>query len=143
MIIMLDFDGVLHPEAVSSEEAFSALPLLHELLHARPAVRVVVASDWRMRHTSEELAEMLFAKSDGLRDRFAGVTPVLPDCRWRYRGREQEVLAWLQVNQSPAWLALDDVAAHYEFGSPHLYLTNYRTGLTASDIPKILQRIPV
>ena len=97
MIIMLDFDGVLHPEAVSSEEAFSALPLLHKLLHARPAIRVVVASDWRMRHTTAQLAEMLFGESDGLHDRFAGVTPVLPDCRWRYRGREQEVLAFNSI----------------------------------------------
>ena len=143
MNIMLDIDGVLHPETVRSEEAFSALPLLHQLLWARPSARVVVTSDWRLRHTNEELVEFLFGKVNALRLRFAGVTPVLADCRWVYRGREQEVLAWLQANHSSDWLALDDVAANYTFGSSKLYLTDYRTGLTESDIPEILKRIPL
>lgn len=104
---------------------------------------MVVTSDWRLRHTNEELVEFLFGNVNELRNRFAGVTPVLPDCRWAYRGREQEVLAWLKANDSPDFLALDDVAGNYAFGSPNLYLTDYRTGLTQSDLPAILTRIPV
>lgn len=142
MIVMLDFDGVLHPETVHSAEAFRALPLLHEILRARSSARVVVTSDWRLRHTNDELIGFLFGNVHELRDRFAGVTPSLSSCRWEYRGREQEVLAWLKANNSPDWLALDDVAGNYAFGSPNLYLTDYRTGLTQSDLPRILARIP-
>lgn len=126
-----------------SEEAFRALPLLHEILLTRPSARGVVTSDWRLRHTNEELVELLFGNVNELRNRFPGVTPVLPDCRWAYRGREQEVLAWLKANDSPAWLALGDVFGNYAFGSPNLYLTDYRTGLTQLDLPAILTRIPV
>lgn len=142
-VLMLDIDGVLHPEPVQAVDVFCGLPLLHEILKARPKLNVVITSDWRLRHTLDELSAMLSAGVPGLRRRVIGLTPALPDCRHEYRGREREVEAWLAANGGPEWLAVDDVAGNYMYGSERVYLTDYRTGLTSADVPKILARVPV
>jgi hypothetical protein len=86
---------------------------------------------------------MLSAGAPDLRRRVIGMTPALPDCRHEYRGREREVEAWLAANGGPNWIALDDVAGNYMYGSERVYLTDYRTGLIAADVPKILSRVPL
>ena len=143
MIIMLDFDGVLHPEPATAEQAFCSLPHLHSILLARPAARVVVTSDWRLKHSAEQLSDFLFSVFPSLRDRFAGVTPEVPESRYEYRGREREVEAWLQANGMPEWIAVDDVASHYTHGSPKVVLIDYRTGLVSRDVDRILELIPI
>lgn len=140
---MLDFDGVLHPEPAREDQLFVALPVLHRLLLARPATKVVVTSDWRLRYTVDELTSLLFEDASSLRSRFLGITPSLLELRYEYRGREREVEQWLKENGMPEWLALDDVAGNYSYGSKRLYLTDYRTGLALSDLHRILERIPV
>lgn len=142
MIIMLDFDGVLHPEPASVKQLFCSLPILHEILLARPTSRVVVTSDWRLTHSSEQLSEMLFGGFPELRSRFAGVTPVIPEYLFEYRGREREVEAWLQTHGATDWIAVDDVAGNYTYGSSRVVLANYQTGLVSEDIDRILERIP-
>lgn len=143
MIIMLDFDGVLHPQPATAEQLFRSLPILHAVLLARPAARVVVTSDWRLVHSAETLSEMLFGGLPDLRNRFAGVTPIFPEYRYEYRGREREVEAWLQSNGVTEWIALDDVAGNYAHGSPRVVLTDYRTGLVSQDMARILESIPL
>ncbi|WP_153133193.1 HAD domain-containing protein [Dechloromonas hortensis] len=142
MIIMLDFDGVLHPEPATAEQLFCSLPILHAILLARPAARLVVTSDWRLKHSAEQLSEMLFRGRPEFRDRFAGVTPEIPEYRYEYRGREREVEAWLQANGMTDWIAVDDVASNYTHGSPRVVLIDYRTGLVSQDIDRILELIP-
>ena len=142
MIIMLDFDGVLHPEPATVEQLFCSLPILHEVLLARPAARVVITSDWRLKHSAEQLSGMLFSGLPELRNRFVGVTPIFPEYQFEYRGREREVEAWLQSHGTTEWIALDDVAGNYTHGSPRVVLTNYRTGLVREDIDRMLERIP-
>lgn len=142
-VLMLDIDGVLHPEPVQAVDVFCALPLLHEILKARPKLNVVITSDWRLRHTLEDLSAILSAGAPGLRRRVIGVTPELADCRHEYRGREREVEAWIAANGGPNWIALDDVAGNYTAGSERVYLMDYRTGLVAEDVPKILARVPL
>lgn len=139
---MLDFDGVLHPEPATAEQLFCSLPILHAVLLARPAARVVVTSDWRLVHSVETLSEMLFGGLPKLRKRFAGVTPIFPEYRYEYRGREREVEAWLQTNGAIEWIALEDVAGNYAHGSSRVVLTDYRTGLVRQDVVRILDRIP-
>lgn len=41
------------------------------------------------------------------------------------------------------WIALDDVAGNYAYGSPNVVLTDYRTGLVSQDMARILERIPM
>lgn len=143
-ILMLDIDGVLHPEPHDEPTGkdvvlFSSLPLLHQLLEVIPGVDVVITSDWRLRLPADEIGDLLFGSAPDLRHRFLGVTPALPGGRFEYRGREKEVEAWMRENGSGrSWVALDDVAGNYTFGSKQLYLVDHRTGLTASDLPAII-----
>lgn len=80
-----------------------------------------------------------------LKQRFVGVTPALPGALYEYRGRERECLAWLTQHGAGEqfWVALDDVAGNFTFGSPHLVLTNSQTGLTAKNIDAALSKVPV
>lgn len=142
MIIMLDFDGVLHPEPATADSFFCSLPILHAVLLARPAACVVVTSDWRLKHSAEQLNEMLFGGFPELRNRFAGVTPIFPEYRFEYRGREHEIESWLQTNGMTEWIAVDDVAGNYTHGSRRVFLTDYRTGLVSQDIDRLLKHIP-
>ncbi|WP_434514331.1 HAD domain-containing protein [Dechloromonas sp. ARDL1] len=142
MIIMLDFDGVLHPEPATVEQLFCSLPILHEILLARPAARVVVTSDWRLTHSVAQLREKLFGGFPELRSRIVGVTPTFPVHRFEYRGREREVEAWMRMHGETDWIALDDVAGNYTYGSSRVVLTSYRTGLISEDIERVLERIP-
>lgn len=142
MVLFLDFDGVLHPEPATAEILFCSLPILYAVLVARPAARVVVTSDWRLKHSAEQLSEMLFRGRPEFRDRFAGVTPIFPEYRFEYRGREREIEAWLQINGMTEWIAIDDVAGNFTHGSRRVFLTDYRTGLVSQDIDRLLKRIP-
>ncbi len=146
MILFLDIDGVLHPDPAMAEEAFCRRHLLWQLLSARTNLKVVISSDWRKRHSLAELIHFII--SDGnmaLKQRFVGVTPVLPGALYEYRSRERECLAWLTQHGAgeQSWVALDDVAGNFTFGSPQLVLTNSQTGLTAKNIDTALSKVPV
>lgn len=141
MIIMLDIDGVLHPDPAANDQLFICLPLLHQLLVAVTTAKVVVTSDWRLNHSVDDLRNLLFANAPSLHKRLIGVTPSLAEYKNEYRGRELEVLMWLSQHGNQPWLALDDIAGHYTYGSSNLYLTNYKTGLTAKDTSAILEKI--
>lgn len=137
MILMLDIDGVLHPEPVAEKQFFCQLPILHQLLLALPEMQVVVTSDWRLRYSADELRNFLFHDALTLQKRFLGVTPSLPALRYEYRGREREVEMWLDKFGAQPWLAVDDVAGNYAYGSKNFYLTNYQTGIVEEDIKNI------
>jgi hypothetical protein len=144
MILFLDIDGVLHPDPAKAEDAFCQRHLLWQVLIARPQLRVVISSDWRLHHSLPKLADWI-AKGSGeaLTPRIVGITPVLQGARHEYRGREKECLAWREQNAPESWLALDDVASNFTFGSPHLCLINYRTGLIEADVETLLARVPL
>ncbi len=57
-VVFLDFDGVLHPR---TQGTFRAVPLLQAWLQTRPAVHVVVSSNWRMSHSLDALRELFEA----------------------------------------------------------------------------------
>lgn len=138
---MLDIDGVLHPDPAFDGQLFICLPFLYEILMAAKTAKIVVTSDWRLKHSVDDLKSYLFASAPSLLNRFLGVTPYLPNYKNEYRGRELEVLMWLSQHGNQPWLALDDIAGHYTYGSPNLYLTNYKTGLTEKDQSAILEKI--
>lgn len=145
MIVFLDIDGVLHPDPATTEQAFCRSDLLCKLLLARTRLQVVISSDWRFHYSLTELTDLIVpSEAASLRQRFIGVTPVLPGAKHEYEGRQQECLRWLNDNPAAShpWLAIDDVAGNFTYGSPHLVLTDYRTGLTANDIGLVLSRVP-
>lgn len=120
MILFLDIDGVLHPDPATPDQAFSQRHLLWEFLNARPDVRVVNSSDWRVHHSLDELIDFILAGGDGqLSPRFIGVTPVQPGAGYEYRGRARECRQWLAESDfaGSLWIAIDDVNANFAFGS--------------------------
>jgi len=146
MILFLDFDGVLHPEAGQDSGTFCCRPVLWKILRARVDVDVVFSTSWRACYRPEALLD--FATAGGgedLRPRFVGQTPRIPVVSGAddYRRRELECLAWLAASgrDTARWLALDDVDYWFSEASPNVYLVNYLTGLTDDDIPAILARL--
>lgn len=142
-ILFLDIDGVLHPDPTDQSNTFCRREYLWQLLEARPELSVVISSEWRLRHPLPILVgHILAGHTKVLADRFIGVTPEIKDLKNTYRGRERECLAWLcEAGLQGAWLALDDVAGNFEFGSSRLVLTDYRTGLTADTVAVALSRL--
>ena len=149
MIIFLDFDGVCHGSD-RDESLFCRTPLLWEILRAVPTARVVFSTSWRDEHSIEMLVDC--ATSGGgedLANRFIGCTPNL-EHDGHYGRRDLEIECWVNDNHhgSP-WIALDDMPELF-FDSdpdsedglhPNLYLVNHRTGLIASDVPNIIERL--
>lgn len=145
MIIFLDIDGVLHPDPATLDQAFCQRHLLWELLKARPGVQVVISSDWRADHSLDEMVGFILAGGDAhLKRRFVGTTPALPGVNHEYRSRERECVQWLNESSfsGSSWLAIDDIAGNFAYGSPHVFLTDYRNGITSSDIKTLLSKIP-
>lgn len=144
MIIFLDIDGVLHPDRAAIEDGFCCRHILWEILRKREFLKIVISSDWRKHHSLGEITE--FILKDGgeeLRDRFLGVTPVLPGSGYEYCGREKECLIWLEDNnhKETKWLAIDDIAGNFKYGSDYLFLVNYKTGLVKEYVHVILNKI--
>lgn len=119
MILFLDIDGVLHPffprEDLSDAENqhLSYLPRLTAVLRDYPAVRLVIASDWRKRYSLDELRALLGAE---LGTRVIGTTPILDKVGMDWIGhRQREAMAFLQAEglADVRWIALDDDPDHY------------------------------
>lgn len=140
MIVFLDIDGVLHPDPANSDQAFCRRHLFCKLLSARPSIQVVISSDWRFHHSLIELADFIDPGDASLKRRFVGITPALPGAKHEYEGRQRECLQWLNTHAATkdCWLAIDDVAGNFTYGSPRLVLTDHRTGLTEQDIDTVL-----
>lgn len=64
MILFLDIDGVLHPffpredRTDAENQHLSYLPHFATVLRNFQSVRLVIASDWRKRHTLDELRDL-------------------------------------------------------------------------------------
>lgn len=142
MILFLDIDGVLHEDPATAERAFCRRHLLWEFLLRAPAVSVVISSDWRLRHSLDELADLILAGCDNpsLRERFVGVTPFLPAQKCEYRGREAECLLWLKNagKEDELWIALDDVHGNFGYGLANVVIVDHKIGLADADVNRLL-----
>ena len=145
MILFLDADGVLHPQTNYRDELLLCrLPLLEDVLRARPHVDVVVSSTWRSTRT---LAELQAIFSDDIAPRIIGMTP-----DWRAVQvaaasgtyvRQAEIEAWLYAASRgwEQWLAVDDQPHLFRPFCPNLIRTNPETGLTEADCILLAQRL--
>lgn len=128
-VLMLDFDGVLHPAQSGS---LIYLPLLETWLQSFPAVEVVISSSWKGSHTLEGL-RALFPAS--LRHRVIGTTPDHPG-----ESREDEILHLVRQYRISAWVALDDRAQEFpKTRFSNLVETDYFDGLAAQHLKKVEQ----
>lgn len=151
MILFLDFDGVLHPircVGCLDEPLFSRAPALWEILRACPHVKVVFSTTWRVSYPLCELVKFTTQSGgEDLAHRFVGTTPDLEN-EGHYGRRDLEIQSWLNDHgHTGPWLAIDDMQDLFpdEAGEkadyPHLYLVEYRTGLTDADATAIIERL--
>lgn len=150
MILFLDFDGVLHPDAVyllrngkielrSAGELFMWAPQLIGALTARPDIRIVLSTSW-VRNLGYQKSLNALPIELGLRVIGAtwhsamsrDSTDYIP---WDNQTRYEQIAAWLARRpQHSHWLAIDDDT----FGWPnhlrkHLITTDPMRGLSASE----------
>ena len=79
MLLFLDFDGVLHPNA-KDKPRFCRVSLLWRLLRSCPFMKVVFSTMWRLKFTVDEMA-ILVTEGGGedLVPRFMGAIPAFMD----------------------------------------------------------------
>ncbi|TXH88682.1 MAG: hypothetical protein E6Q78_09990 [Rhodoferax sp.] len=150
MILFVDFDGVLHPvECIDTADPglFSQRWCLDEVVRSlHPSPRLVISSAWRRTRRLDELKR--FFPSDiepfivGKTPEFREVMTSVPDHLFSFP-REAECWSWLRINEALAepWLAIDDQPGQFRPFSPNLYAVDPSTGLTESDVPKLMEVI--
>ncbi|WP_430292802.1 HAD domain-containing protein [Pseudomonas sp. B1-22] len=150
MILFLDFDGVLHPDAVylrgtrrielrAAGELFMWAPQLIEALATHHDIRIVLSTSWVRNLGYQKARKVLPAELGG---RVIGATwhsamnQGWPDyIPWDHQTRYEQIAAWLarRLEHSP-WLAIDDDAEGWpDCLHKHLVLTDPRCGLSAPE----------
>jgi len=134
VVLFLDFDGVVHP---CQNESFEHMYLIEKLLDTCPSMFIVISSSWR------ECANTVYLKSlfrTPYRDRVIGATPslYLPSGRAGVRAAECE--DFIFAYKVKAFICLDDDTKLFPPEYPHLFRTNYFTGLNESDITALITR---
>jgi hypothetical protein len=122
VLLILDFDGVLHPfpTPAKASELFCHLPRLEKVLRDFPEVRIVVSSTWREGRSLAELAALF---SPDIASRVIGILPMIEigsladTVAVRYREIEQFLAV---LDETATWIALDDDPASFPPGCPRL-----------------------
>jgi len=123
---------------------FHKLPLLEEVLRARPAVDVVISSTWRSTRTIKELRSLF---SHDIAPRIIGTTPQWRDVQDEFSAgtyvRQSEIEAWLRATDRgwERWLAVDDQVQLFRPFCQRLMLPNPDTGLTDADCSLLAERL--
>jgi hypothetical protein len=129
VILFLDFDGVLHPDAVyrphnkplelrAEGELFMHAHLLEEVLAENPYVEIVLSTSWvRMLGYDKTLKKM----PEGLRARVTGATWHKEMRRnggghdpFDWMTRHQQIMLHVRKNAVRNWVALDDLHSSEE-----------------------------
>lgn len=144
-ILLLDFDGVLHPEHCHESRHFCCLPILEDALRQVPECQVVITSTWRLEQPFEALRRRF---SREIAVRIAGITPTFSDLKQVPNTllsypREAECHAWRWANGVAhlPWLAVDDRSWNYRPFCNSLLLVDGSTGLTSSTGTQLVTRL--
>jgi hypothetical protein len=123
-VLMLDFDGVLHPAQGCEVEDFAYAPLLAEALEGLRC-RIVISSTWRDSFTLEQLRRLLPAELA------VRVVDALGPDAWGRHVRYRNILRWLESQKAAIdWRALDDTVSEFPPGCPQLVLCDGRIGFS-------------
>lgn len=153
MIVFLDFDGVLHPENVKSQEPLLCrLPRVEEVIREFPRAEIVISSTWRLRWWDPEIATQEMRKhfSADIAPRVTGVTPNCLDLDWRAAPdglslypRHWECETWLRAHRPPGtdWLAMDDRAYLFRPFCKNLMVVNRATGFSLANAQELRERL--
>lgn len=119
-LLYLDFDGVLHHENVwwhpkrgpylkapPQYSLFQHAPLLEELLHPYPAIRIVLSTSWARVYGCAKAAKRL---PPGLRERVIGATFHSSMLKEAFADAPRGLQIWrdVQRRQPRDWIAIDD-----------------------------------
>lgn len=122
VILFLDFDGVLHPDAAylhgkkpvlqAEGEFFMWAGPLIGVLACQPAVRIVLSTSWVRLLGFNRARSLLPAE---LRKRVIGATWHSQADRWEWEQmtRYQQIRRYVNRNSVPNWFALDDDAENW------------------------------
>ncbi len=155
MILFLDFDGVLHPDAVYRErgrpvlrdqgELFMWSGLLIDALASRPELRIVLSTSWAREFGFSRARRYL---PQALRSRVIGATwhsamlhdaDYRPGNWWEQATRHEQINRWASRAAVHDWIAIDDQPEGWpDAERGRLIQTNSATGL--SD-PAVLDRL--
>ena len=134
VVCFLDLNRVLH---ACQNESLERMPLLEILLDECPSMYIVITSSWR-ESASISYLKSLFSAS--YRDRVIGATGSLYISQDKMGVRAAECEDFAFTHRVKSFICLDDGCSLYPAGYPHLYRTDYATGLKESDIPLITAR---
>jgi len=146
-ILFLDFDGVLHPDAVymrrqgptlnTEGTLFMWAPILADLLNEFPMVALVLSTSW-VRHLGYKRA--LGYLPPELQDRVIGATwhssmakNWIDENLWDGKARYDQICRYAARSQLQHWTALDDDAEGWSEGSAqHLIACAPDIGLSSA-----------
>jgi hypothetical protein len=132
MLLFLNFDCVLSVPADAAGpqgRSDAGIRRLESVLHAWPALRVVITSDRRYHWTLEHFRSFLALE---FQHRVVATTLLYdPRAPSASRTREDEILEWLDHGgpRTPAWWALDDRTQDYAAHAHRLLPCNTFTSL--------------
>lgn len=148
-ILYLDFDGVLHPEAVywhprrgaylgrdvaDGHALFEHAPLLESLLDPYPHVRLVLSTSWVREYRYSGAARRL---TPGLRQRCVGATfhSAMDRAEFERTPRGLQVAADVERRRPGAWLAVDDCTEGWPpLAMDHVVFTHEVDGIAHIDV---------
>ncbi|MNC11214.1 hypothetical protein D3C76_369360 [compost metagenome] len=154
-VLFLDFDGVLHPDAVylsrqgptlKAEGAlFMWAPILVDLLKDFPTISLVLSTSW-VRHLGYKRA--LGYLPHELQQRVIGATwhsfmakGWVNENQWDGKTRYDQVCRYAARSQLQHWIALDDDVQGWSEGSAqHLIACAPELGLSSAQTQTALQR---
>ena len=145
MYIFLDVDGVLNTEADWARKVYSlnqgCVDTFCRLIRSIPDPKLVLSSTWRNGiardgSTAVHIDDLLCALTpSGIKE--LDKTAISPD-----GSRSKEIDYYLRRHPQDSYIILDDDSSLFEDGerTAHLYLTSSQTGLTESDVIRIIKR---
>ncbi|MCR5735768.1 MAG: hypothetical protein K6G22_14265 [Lachnospiraceae bacterium] len=143
MYIFLDVDGVLNTESDWARKIYSLNPKCVEsfckLLNSINKPKVVLSSTWRngiaRDGTTAVHVDELIKALEPAGIRYLDKTGVAPD-----GSRSKEIDHYLRRHPTDSYIILDDDPKLFDQkeNTPNLYLTSSKTGLTDTDVKKIL-----
>ena len=117
--LLLDYDGVLHPDAVyrakgggvvlkrDGRKLFECAPLLAEALAPHPALQIILTTSWVAALGYEYARNAL---PEPLRERVVGSTrdPFKAMARWKRMERGEQIRRYVDHRALEGWIAIDD-----------------------------------
>lgn len=152
-VLYLDFDGVLHPEAVywrpqrgayiedslasAGQRLFEHAELLIELLAPFPHISIVLSTSWARHYRFSKAARKL---PISLRQRVIGATfhSQMDKVLFDRLSRGRQVLSDVERRQPAAWLAIDDTDEGWGNARGNVVISDERFGIAE---PSVLRKL--